>query len=111
MFLCIPGVEFCENMTYFVISRNLVTFLTTVLHESKVDAARNVSAWVGACFLTPVVGAFLADTYWGRYWTIVVFLPVYITVSANAAHRYGLHYQLVPSADSEYFHFVRECSS
>uniref|UniRef100_A0A0E0B752 Major facilitator superfamily (MFS) profile domain-containing protein n=1 Tax=Oryza glumipatula TaxID=40148 RepID=A0A0E0B752_9ORYZ len=75
----ILGVEFCENMTYFVISRNLVTFLTTVLHESKVDAARNVSAWVGACFLTPVVGAFLADTYWGRYWTIVVFLPVYIT--------------------------------
>uniref|UniRef100_A0A0E0M503 Major facilitator superfamily (MFS) profile domain-containing protein n=1 Tax=Oryza punctata TaxID=4537 RepID=A0A0E0M503_ORYPU len=75
----ILGVEFCENMAYFVISRNLVTFLTTVLHESKVDAARNVSAWVGACFLTPVVGAFLADTYWGRYWTIVVFLPVYIT--------------------------------
>jgi dipeptide/tripeptide permease len=109
MFLCIPGVEFCENMTYFVISRNLVTFLTTVLHESKVDAARNVSAWVGACFLTPVVGAFLADTYWGRYWTIVVFLPVYITVSTNAAHKYGLHYQL-PSADSEYVHFVRECS-
>ncbi|XP_006661603.2 protein NRT1/ PTR FAMILY 8.3-like [Oryza brachyantha] len=75
----ILGVDFCENMAYYVIARNLVTFLTTVLHESKIDAARNVSAWVGACFLTPVVGAFLADTYWGRYWTIVVFLPVYIT--------------------------------
>ncbi|KAF0929674.1 hypothetical protein E2562_023027 [Oryza meyeriana var. granulata] len=79
MHKCIPGVEFCENMAYFVIARNLITFLTTVLHESKVDAARNVSAWVGACFFTPVVGAFLADTYWGRYWTIVVFLPIYIT--------------------------------
>uniref|UniRef100_A0A0D9XHA2 Uncharacterized protein n=1 Tax=Leersia perrieri TaxID=77586 RepID=A0A0D9XHA2_9ORYZ len=62
----ILGVEFCVNMAYFAIARNLITFLTTVLHESKVDAARNVSAWVGASFRTPVVGAFLADTYWGQ---------------------------------------------
>jgi peptide/histidine transporter 3/4 len=61
----------------------LVTYVTTVLHESNVDAARNVSTWIGSCFLTPVVGAFLADSYWGRYTTIVVFLSVYIVVSAT----------------------------
>lgn len=72
-------------MAYFVIARNLVTFLTTVLHESMVDAAKIVSACIGACFHTPVVGAFafLADAYWGRYRTIVVYLPVYITVRKN----------------------------
>ncbi|KAL6642567.1 hypothetical protein ACP70R_020748 [Stipagrostis hirtigluma subsp. patula] len=74
----ILGVEFCECMVFFAISKNLVTYLTTVLHESKVAAARNVSAWVGACFLMPLFGAFIADTYWGRYWTIIVFVLVYI---------------------------------
>ncbi|WVZ57919.1 hypothetical protein U9M48_008250 [Paspalum notatum var. saurae] len=49
----------------------------TELHESNVDAARNVSNWVGTCFFTPLIGAFLADTYWGRYWTLVIFLSVF----------------------------------
>ncbi|CAL4915940.1 unnamed protein product [Urochloa decumbens] len=74
----IIGVEFCECLAFFSISTNLVTYLTTVLHESKVSAARNASTWVGASFVAPLFGAFIADTYWGRYWTIAVFLPVYI---------------------------------
>ncbi|WVZ57918.1 hypothetical protein U9M48_008249 [Paspalum notatum var. saurae] len=78
----ILGVEFCECLAFFSISQNLVTYLTTVLHESKVAAARNVSAWAGSCFLTPLLGAFVADTYWGRYKTIVVFFPLYILAMA-----------------------------
>ncbi|CAN6299915.1 unnamed protein product [Urochloa humidicola] len=74
----ILGVEFCETMVFAAISPNLVTYLTTVLHEKKVDAARNASAWLGACFLSPLLGAFVADTYLGRYWTIVVSVPIYI---------------------------------
>ncbi|KAI4998631.1 hypothetical protein ZWY2020_053973 [Hordeum vulgare] len=75
----ILAVEFCECVAFFAIASNMVTYLTTVLHESKVAAARDVSAWVGACFLTPLIGAFLADTYLGRYWTMVVSLPVHAT--------------------------------
>ncbi|VAI90220.1 unnamed protein product [Triticum turgidum subsp. durum] len=74
----ILGAEFSECMCFFAVAKNLVTYLTTVLHESNVDAARNVSTWIGSCFLTPVIGAFLADSYWGRYTTIAVFLSVYI---------------------------------
>jgi len=81
------GVEFCECMAFFTISKNLVTYLTTVLHESKVTAARNLSAWVGACFFTPLFGGFIADTYWGRYWTIVVFFPLYVVVSSKEAFQ------------------------
>lgn len=90
----ILGVEFCECMAFFAIARNLVSYLTTVLHESKVTAARNVSAWAGTCFLTPLIGAFLADTYLGRYLTMVVSLPVYfvgmlvLTVSASVPTSY-----------------------
>jgi peptide/histidine transporter 3/4 len=75
------GVEFCECVAFYAVERNLVTYLTTVLHESKVTAAQNVSAWVGACFLTPLIGAFLADTYLGRYWIMVASLPVSTIVS------------------------------
>ncbi|GJN14534.1 hypothetical protein PR202_gb01375 [Eleusine coracana subsp. coracana] len=57
--------------------RTLVTYLTGVLHESNVDAARNVSAWIGSSFFTPLIGAFLADTYSGRYWTVVFSLSIY----------------------------------
>lgn len=74
----ILGAEFSECLCFFAVSKNLVTYLTTVLHESNVDAARNVSTWVGSCFITPLVGAFLADSYWGRYSTIAIFLSVYI---------------------------------
>ncbi|XP_037422455.1 protein NRT1/ PTR FAMILY 8.3-like isoform X2 [Triticum dicoccoides] len=90
----ILGVELCECVVFFAIASNLVTYLTTVLHESKVAAARDVSAWVGACFLAPLIGAFLADTYLGRYWTMVVSLPVYtigmlvLTVSASVPTSY-----------------------
>jgi solute carrier family 15 (peptide/histidine transporter), member 3/4 len=79
----VPGVEFTECVAFFGISKNLVTFLRDVLHESNVDAARNVSAWIGSSFFTPLIGAFLADTYWGRYWTVVFSLSIYIVVSSN----------------------------
>ncbi|KAF8689309.1 hypothetical protein HU200_042105 [Digitaria exilis] len=85
----ILGAEFTECMAFFAIGKNLVTFLTAELRETNVDAAKNVSTWIGSCFLTPVIGAFLADTYWGRYKTIVIFLLIYIigmlilTVSAS----------------------------
>uniref|UniRef100_A0A8R7TBJ8 Peptide transporter PTR2 n=1 Tax=Triticum urartu TaxID=4572 RepID=A0A8R7TBJ8_TRIUA len=72
------GVQFSECLAFFAISKNLVTYLTSVLHESNIDAARNVSTWFGTTFFTPLIGAFLADTYWGRYKTLVVFLSVYI---------------------------------
>uniref|UniRef100_A0A7N0ULB6 Uncharacterized protein n=1 Tax=Kalanchoe fedtschenkoi TaxID=63787 RepID=A0A7N0ULB6_KALFE len=68
---------------------NLVTYLTHNLHESNVNAVRNVNAWVGTCYVTPLVGAILADARWGRYWTIAVFSSIYfigmcvLTLSAS----------------------------
>ncbi|CAN6288574.1 unnamed protein product [Urochloa humidicola] len=71
------GAEFTECVASAAIAKNIVTYLTGVLHESNVDAARTVSAWIGTSFFTPLVGAFLADTFWGRYRTIAIFLSVY----------------------------------
>ena len=76
------GVEFSECLAFFAIAKNLVTYLTGVLHESNVDAATTVSTWIGSSFITPLIGAFFADTFWGRYWTVLIFLSVYVIVSS-----------------------------
>ncbi|PON54111.1 Proton-dependent oligopeptide transporter [Trema orientale] len=85
----ILGTECCERLAFFGISTNLVTYLTNKLHEGNVSAARNVTIWQGTCYLTPLIGATLADTYLGRYWTIAAFSMIYfigmcaLTLSAS----------------------------
>jgi peptide/histidine transporter 3/4 len=34
---------------------------------------------VGTCYVTPLLGAFLADAYLGRYWVILLFSIIYMT--------------------------------
>nr|CAB3500027.1 unnamed protein product [Digitaria exilis] len=58
--------EFLESIAYSGIALNLVVYLGTILHGTTASSAANVDAWNGATFLTPVLGAFLADTYWGK---------------------------------------------
>ncbi|XP_020267128.1 protein NRT1/ PTR FAMILY 8.3-like [Asparagus officinalis] len=85
----ILGTECCERVTYFGIVTNLVSYITSILHKGNVSAARSVSTWNGTCYLTPLVGAFLADAYWGKYRTIAVFSSIYfigmctLTISAS----------------------------
>ena len=40
-------------------------------------AANNVTNWGGTCYITPLIGAFLADAYLGRFWTIAGASVVY----------------------------------
>ena len=32
----------------------------------------------GTCYVTPLLGAYLADSHWGRYKTILVFSTIYL---------------------------------
>ncbi|KAL5760722.1 hypothetical protein ACOSP7_019217 [Xanthoceras sorbifolium] len=85
----ILGTECCERLAYYGIATNLVSYLTNKLHEGNVSAARNVTTWSGTCYLTPLIGAVLADAFWGRYWTIAAFSTIYfigmctLTLSAS----------------------------
>ncbi|GMH24480.1 hypothetical protein Nepgr_026323 [Nepenthes gracilis] len=85
----ILGTECCERLAYYGIATNLVTYLISKFHEGNVSAARNVTIWTGTCYLTPLLGAVLADAYWGRYWTIAIFSTIYfigmctLTLSAS----------------------------
>ncbi|KAJ0683191.1 putative proton-dependent oligopeptide transporter family, PTR2 family proton/oligopeptide symporter [Helianthus annuus] len=85
----ILGNECCERLAYYGISTNLVSYLTKKLHQGNAVAATNVTTWQGTCYLTPLIGAVLADAYWGRYWTIAIFSIIYfvgmctLTLSAS----------------------------
>lgn len=76
----ILGTELSDCLAFAGIARNLVSYLTGVVGESNVAAARDVSAWTGTCFLTPLVGAFIADSFLGRRTTILLFLSIYSMV-------------------------------
>ncbi|KAL9310359.1 Protein NRT1/ PTR FAMILY 8.5 [Arabidopsis thaliana] len=73
----ILGNECCERLAYYGIAKNLITYYTSELHESNVSAASDVMIWQGTCYITPLIGAVIADSYWGRYWTIASFSAIY----------------------------------
>ncbi|CAL8471217.1 g10759 [Coccomyxa elongata] len=60
------------------ISTNLVQYLIDVLGYGTVDANNTVTNWSGTVYIFPLLGAFLADSYFGRYNTIIIFSIVYI---------------------------------
>ncbi|XP_022756279.1 protein NRT1/ PTR FAMILY 7.1-like isoform X1 [Durio zibethinus] len=61
------------TLAFFGVGVNLVLFLTRVLDQENADAANNVSKWTGTVYLCSLLGAFLSDSYWGRYLTCAVF--------------------------------------
>ncbi|XP_065854384.1 protein NRT1/ PTR FAMILY 8.1-like [Euphorbia lathyris] len=86
----ILGNECCERLAYYGMGTNLVNYLQDRLNQGTVTASNNVTNWSGTCYVTPLIGAFLADAYLGRYWTIAGFVIIYIfgmtllTISASA---------------------------
>ncbi|XP_061373996.1 protein NRT1/ PTR FAMILY 8.1-like isoform X1 [Gastrolobium bilobum] len=74
----ILGNECCERLAYYGMSTNLVLYFKNRLHQHSATASKNVSNWSGTCYITPLIGAFVADSYLGRYWTIFCFSIVYV---------------------------------
>lgn len=58
-----------------------MTYITRVMGGDPATAAIQVSIFEGTCYITPLIGAYLADSLWGRYKTILVFSSIYFLVS------------------------------
>ncbi|GMP49169.1 hypothetical protein CsSME_00016235 [Camellia sinensis var. sinensis] len=74
-------------------SSNLVLYFKHQLNQPSATASKNQSDWSGTCYITPLIGAFVADAYLGRYWTIACFSIIYVfgmTLLTLSATVHGL---------------------
>jgi hypothetical protein len=69
---------------FFGVGVNLVVFLRRVLHQGNAEAANNISKWTGTVYIFSLIGAFLSDSYWGRYVTCAIFQIIYVTVRSSS---------------------------
>ncbi|CAL5355792.1 unnamed protein product [Camellia sinensis] len=66
------------TLAFFGVGVNLVLFLTRVLEQDNAEAANSVSKWTGTVYIFSLVGAFLSDSYWGRYKTCAIFQVIFV---------------------------------
>ncbi|MFQ6646510.1 hypothetical protein Gotur_018965 [Gossypium turneri] len=71
------SVEMAERFAFYGLAGNLITYLTNNLGEPVVTAAKNVNTWVGVSAIFPLLGAFIADSYLGRFKTILASSVIY----------------------------------
>ncbi|CAI9761983.1 unnamed protein product [Fraxinus pennsylvanica] len=80
--------EICEKLAVVGFGTNMLSYLTTQLHLPLTKAANTITNFGGTAALTPLIGAFVADAFAGRFWTITVASIIYqigmisLTVSA-----------------------------
>lgn len=75
------GNETAERMAFYGILVNLLFYLYFEVHIGFPEASTLVTNVLGTAALTPLLGAFIADAYIGRYWTIGIFSTIYLVVS------------------------------
>ncbi|CAM0147159.1 unnamed protein product [Urochloa decumbens] len=66
------GNETCEKLGTIGTTANLLVYLTTVYGMKGASATTLLSLWGGTVNTAPVLGAFLSDSYLGRYATIAL---------------------------------------
>ncbi|KAM7488470.1 hypothetical protein LguiB_025954 [Lonicera macranthoides] len=71
--------EMFERVAYCGISANLIIYLTTKLHQGTVTASNHVTNWLGIVWLTPILGAYVADAHLSRYWTFLIASSIYFS--------------------------------
>jgi peptide/histidine transporter 3/4 len=70
-FVC--GVEALESMTFVSTVNNLVTYFTASMHYPLAESANMLTNYMGTLFLLTLVGGFISDSFFGRFWTIISF--------------------------------------
>ncbi|KAL7644096.1 UNVERIFIED_CONTAM: hypothetical protein RMT77_004919 [Armadillidium vulgare] len=74
----IIGSEFCERFSFYGLKAVLVLYMSSVLLLNEDSATSLYHGWTFLCYFTPVFGAFLADSFLGRFRTIFYLSVVYL---------------------------------
>lgn len=81
------GNETAANMVTSGMLVSLIFYLYTEMHISFPNTSNLMTNVIGTSGVTPLLGAFLADAYLGRYFTIGIFSTIYFVVRLP----YSLH--------------------
>lgn len=94
--------EFCERLAYYGFAGSLVLFFQTQLGMTNAEADVQYSAWMGMCYVTPLIGGYIADTYLGRYYAILVrltYIHTYGTYTVYCTHIAHYHHNTIAVVD------------
>ncbi|XP_057810620.1 protein NRT1/ PTR FAMILY 3.1-like [Salvia miltiorrhiza] len=69
--------EICEKLAVVGFGTNMLSYLTSELHLPLTQAANTLTNFGGTSAMTPLLGAFIADSFAGRFWTITLASIVY----------------------------------
>ncbi|KAL2320611.1 hypothetical protein Fmac_029580 [Flemingia macrophylla] len=84
--------ELCDRFAISGFHANMISYLTRQLNLPLVSASITLTNFNGSANFTPLIGAFIADSFAGRFWTIIVASIIYelglvvITISATVPH-------------------------
>jgi len=77
--------EFCERFSYYGMKAILILYLTMYCKLEQNDAISIAHGFNMVCYLMPLAGAILADSYIGKYKTIVYISMIYSVGNAVMA--------------------------
>ena len=81
----IVGNEACERFSFYGMRSILVAYMTGMLLMSKNEATEVVHLFIACTYLMPLLGAWLADRFLGRYRTIISISLLYCLGNAVLA--------------------------
>ncbi len=90
--------ELAERASFYGMRTVLALYMIDVLAFKQEDGAAIMHGFIAACYLTPLLGGFLADRVLGRYKTILYFSGPYVLghiILGGMENRVGLFIALV----------------
>uniref|UniRef100_A0A3B4EL94 Solute carrier family 15 member 2 n=1 Tax=Pygocentrus nattereri TaxID=42514 RepID=A0A3B4EL94_PYGNA len=70
--------EFCERFSYYGMKAVLTLYFIHYLHWNKNLSTAVYHAFSGLCYFTPIIGAIIADSWLGKFKTIIYLSIVYV---------------------------------
>ncbi|XP_063073807.1 solute carrier family 15 member 1b [Engraulis encrasicolus] len=82
--------EFCERFSYYGMRAVLVLYFTYFLRWDENTAISIYHTFVALCYLTPILGAIVADSWLGKFKTIV-YLSIVYTIGQGVLAVSAIH--------------------
>lgn len=87
----LAGNETFERLATFGLLANFMVYLMREFHMEQVTAANVINIWSGITNFAPLIGAFISDSYVGRFTTIAFASCAAFLVSTFSPLYYNLH--------------------